>query len=441
MFDRSLTIARVRGIPIRLHVSLLLFLPYVVYVTTAQFDELAARVGVKTAPPHLPPFAWGIVLAVGVFASILLHELAHSVIALRAGARVRSITLMMLGGVSQIEDEVPAEREAWMAFAGPLTSFALGLACYGGYRLAAGSEPAIALLALAVTNVALGAFNLLPAFPMDGGRVLRGLLAGRLGRLRATRVAAGLGRAVAVALGLFGLLSFNVLLVLIALFVYMGAGAERSRLEARDVLRGVPIARLMTERLGEARLDESAHAVAERLFHDNLVGARVVDGWSGPAPGEPVRRTVGVVTIWDLARRAARGTADVPMSDAMRTDLPVVHTRDDASRMLDALSGSDANAVVVLDDADEVVGLVTPDELARAVALGSARRPSAASADHAGPWAERPALAPTLPCTTVKGVAPCRNESGRSAAACWLPERWCSSRSPAPVAPARTATT
>ncbi|KYF99073.1 zinc metallopeptidase, partial [Sorangium cellulosum] len=295
MFDQGLTVLRIRGIPIRLHITLLIFLPYLAYVAASQFTFIAASLEIPREALRLPPLAWGAILAVGLFVAVLAHELAHALVALKNGIRVRAITLMMLGGVSQIERDDP-EHEAWMAFAGPLMSFGIALGSYAAYRLLpAPAEVGVALLAFAITNAILGVFNLLPAFPMDGGRVLRGLLHRRLGRARATRVATAIGKAMAVAFGLFGLLSWNLILVLIAVFVHMGASAEQARSSTRDLLRGLPVARFMTDRLGDAYADESPRAVAERLLRHNLVGARVIDD---PRGGEG-RREIGVVTVWD----------------------------------------------------------------------------------------------------------------------------------------------
>ena len=276
MFDRGVTVLRIRGIPIRLHISLLIFLPYVAFVASTQFAAIASSIGVPREAFRLPPIAWGVILAVGLFIAILAHELAHSLVALRHGVRVRAITLMMLGGVSQMEQDDP-ENEAWMAFAGPLMSFGIALAAYL-YRLLPGEGPLdVAFLAFAVTNALLGAFNLLPAFPMDGGRVLRGILSPHRPRSRdadCDRAGQGNGRA----FGFFGLLSYNFILVLIAIFVYMGSAAEQGRLGARAIVRGLPVARLMTDRIGDAYVDEPADAVAERLLRQNLVAARVLGG-------------------------------------------------------------------------------------------------------------------------------------------------------------------
>src|SRR5262249_48532643 len=151
---------RVHGIPIKLHVSLLVFLPYVAFVFALQFRQLESSL-LGPGGSALPPAFWGVILAVALFAAILLHELAHSLVAVKSGARVRSITLMMLGGVSSLERDVSPSREAWMAFAGPLTSFCLALVAYLLYRITAlPGDARIALMLFASTNALVGAFNL-----------------------------------------------------------------------------------------------------------------------------------------------------------------------------------------------------------------------------------------------------------------------------------------
>src|SRR5262249_27649528 len=162
-------------------------LPYVAFITAYQFRRLANALELDPRALGAPPFVWGILLAVGLFVSILLHELAHVAVARRSGAVVHAITLLMLGGVTEIRREGRPEREALMALAGPLASFAIALVSYL-FRRFVPLPPgiAIALTVFAGTNLVLGVFNLLPAFPMDGGRVLRGLLVRPLGWRRAT---------------------------------------------------------------------------------------------------------------------------------------------------------------------------------------------------------------------------------------------------------------
>jgi Zn-dependent protease len=375
MFGKSWTILRVRGIPIRIHISLLLFLPYVAFVAGIQYRTLARAMGVDPSTTALSPIAWGIILALGLFAAITLHELAHSLVALQSGVKVRSITLMMLGGVSSVEREVSPLREAWMAFAGPLMSFVIGGFSYLLYRAVRGSpDLSVAFLWFALTNAFVGAFNLLPAFPMDGGRVLRGLLASRLGMTRATNIATRTGQALAVVFAIWGFLNFNIVLMLIAAFVYLGAAAERARFNTRDVLHGLPVSQFMNDRLGDAYAGESAAQVAERLLTNNLIGARVS---SAPASSEWTRTernggipTLGVVTAWDLA---PDGEATSPSIGAkVRVDLPRVQSDEDASRALEMFLGGQASAVVVVDHDQRIVGLLTQEDVQRALALANA---------------------------------------------------------------------
>lgn len=213
----SYKIATIWGIPIKLHVSLLV----IVFIFVNRFGLLM-----------------GLLLEVGFAASIVLHELGHSIVAIRKGCRVRQITLMFIGGAAQME-RIPTKPldEFLMAVAGPAVSVALGAACLttgphlplppvvGGYFNV--------VQLLGYINVGLAVFNLLPSFPMDGGRVLRAILARKMGRLRATFVAARLGKIMAIIFGLAGyfgvrgaLAPGNWGLVAIAFFIYIAAGNE-----------------------------------------------------------------------------------------------------------------------------------------------------------------------------------------------------------------------
>jgi Zn-dependent protease len=373
MFEHGLTLLRVRGIPVRLHWSLLLFLPYVAFVTTRQFGMISASLGVERAELVLPPWVWGALLAVGLFVSIVIHELAHSLVAVRNGARVRSITLMMLGGVSMIEGELPPGKEAWMAFAGPLASFGIAGVSWAVYRFAPLPEEVLAaLVAFAGTNALLGVFNLLPAFPMDGGRVLRGLLSRSLGKERATAAAARVGQGMAALFALLAVWTFNPVLLLIAWFVYAGASAEKARLSLFSALSGMTVHDFMSDRLGEAWSDETVGAVLRRLLRSGLSGATVMEHVDDRA------RMAGVVTADDLEGAAERGGAGAPVTAAMDQAPRVVHPEEDVTRALGALSSGETHAVVVVDAQDHVIGLVTPADLRRAAVLGklAERRPA-----------------------------------------------------------------
>jgi Zn-dependent protease len=208
------SIGRVFGIPIRLHWSLL---------------ALGALVGITQGQGAL-----GVLVAAALlFASIVAHELAHALTARLYGIETRDIVLTPIGGIARLEG-LPAtgRAEVAIALAGPIMSLAIA-----GSALAAQSVLAPAGLlgwtlgTLASSNAMLGLFNLVPAFPLDGGRVLRGFLHERIGLTRATDVAASVGRFAAIVMGFVGLLSANVSLVLIAMFVWVASGRERSAIE------------------------------------------------------------------------------------------------------------------------------------------------------------------------------------------------------------------
>lgn len=170
----------------------------------------------------------------------------------------------------------------------------------------------------------------------------------------------------AILFGIWGLLSLNFILILIAAFIYVGAAGEKVRTEARAALTGLSVSSLMTERVGEAHLNERAGDVARRLMADDQVAARVLDGRD---ESHPNGQTVGVVMMWDLVRLENERGRDTPL-DAALTGAPVVHVHrsDDAAGLIDKLAPiGRANAALVFDEEEHPVGVVTADELQRAV--------------------------------------------------------------------------
>ncbi len=245
MAGQSWTIAKFKGVRIRLHVTLLLVLPYLTYIIAVRFPVLVGESGAQ--PENLAfhglargPLVWGILFSLSLFASVLIHELAHVWVALRQGARVRSILLMMLGGVSDIEerDENPG-KEARLALVGPAMSFAVASLGWLLWKKSGAANPSFYGHWLFQSNLVLAIFNLLPAFPLDGGRAFRASLASRIGKVRATRIAVRLSHGFAWLLGAAGVISFNLFLVLIAFFLYASAQAEWSLLMSRGLLEGL----------------------------------------------------------------------------------------------------------------------------------------------------------------------------------------------------------
>lgn len=240
----SLTIARLplgggARVPLRVHWTMLLAIPWFAFAFLGR---------ISSAQAGLPPATeWllAVLLAVALFAGIALHELSHTAVGRPLGAEVREITLMFLGGVSQMSRGPRTPRgEILMAAAGPAASMLLAAASWAVSLPLAGHGLAGWMLSIfAQVNLTIGVFNLLPAYPLDGGRILRGSLALRLGARRATRVATVIGKGMAVVLAVVGVLIGAPILAVLAVFVFFGAEAE-SRAE------------LMEQRLGDARVSE-----------------------------------------------------------------------------------------------------------------------------------------------------------------------------------------
>jgi Zn-dependent protease len=171
--------------------------------------------------------------SIALFASVALHELGHSWVAIRKGCHVREIMLLPIGGVAKM-DSIPSRPmdEFLVAAAGPLTSFVLA-ALFNWL-----GDFAFLFISLRNVNLMLGLFNLLPSFPMDGGRIFRAFMTPRLGRLKATELAARIGRIMAIAGGIFGLFQGNFFLILIAIFIYQAAGAEYRAVYMQQMSQG-----------------------------------------------------------------------------------------------------------------------------------------------------------------------------------------------------------
>jgi len=247
---KSLKIARILGIPIYLHYSMLFILPLLAWSFGNNLNSMAEVAAIPANRLVFSPYIWGFFLAVALFVSVTLHELGHSVAALRQKIRISGITLMLFGGVAQLES-MPRKpgHEAKIAIAGPLVSIFLGfLFVVAGAQISSGRFPnlAFSLMYLGITNFTLAAFNLLPAFPMDGGRILRSLLVKKFEFRKATRIAATIGKIFAVLFAVWGLFDGQYMLVLIAVFIFSGASQEDSLSTRETVAGGTRVWNFMT---------------------------------------------------------------------------------------------------------------------------------------------------------------------------------------------------
>ncbi len=274
----------------------------------------------------------GIAFILALFACVVLHELGHALTARRYGIRTRDITLLPIGGVSRLE-RIPDDprQEVWVSLAGPAVNVVIAAALYAWLLLSQTLRPFSALTMaggpflerLLLVNVSLAVFNLLPAFPMDGGRVLRALLAMRMDYVRATQVAAHVGQAMALVFGLLGLFS-NPFLVFIALFVWIGAAQEASMVQMRTGLSGIPVSRAMLTDFHSVAPDDTAQRVLDLIIAGSQQDFPVVDGGQQG-------RLAGVLLRSDVLKALAQRASDWRVRDVMRREFEVV----DAADMLD----------------------------------------------------------------------------------------------------------
>ena len=248
----QIKLGRIFGIEIGLHYSWFLIALLIVYSLTAQFHATNAHWSDQVI------LSMAVLTAILFFVSLLLHELAHSLVARSHGLPVREITLFALGGVSQIEkNPTSATLEFWMAFVGPLTSIVIGLVCVGLARALGqpSTEPWMAMLQwLGYINFTLGVFNLLPGYPLDGGRVLRAIIWWKTGNAdRSTRLAAKTGQIVAFGFIAWGIYEFfggagfgGLWIAFIGWFLLQAARESDMQVGLADALKGVRVADLMT---------------------------------------------------------------------------------------------------------------------------------------------------------------------------------------------------
>ncbi|GIK17941.1 MAG: protease [Phycisphaerales bacterium] len=360
MFKGSIRIVRVFGIDVAMHWTFLLLVGWIVFVSLTRGGDLVGT-------------AWSLGFVAALFTCVVLHELGHALAARRYGIATRGITLLPIGGVAALE-RMPTEpvQEIVIALAGPAVNVVIAgllfglLAAFGDVRptgtpvLFVGEHYGF-VTHLAIVNVALVLFNLLPAFPMDGGRVLRALLATAMSYADATEWAArvgGLMAALFVALGLF----FNPWLVFIALFVFLGGQAEARAARTRSVLEGVNVGQAMLTVFRALRADETLADASAELLAGSQQDFPVVD-----ADGE----VVGVLTRDLLVQALAREGLGASVGSVMLRGCPTVPESADLEDAFERMQTSRCPVLPVLRDG-RLVGLLTMENLGEFVMLRGA---------------------------------------------------------------------
>lgn len=368
---RSYTITEIWDIPIRVNTSLLIFLPILAWLIGsgqqielyAGFIEGLTGVGFDIGRLRADATPWiiGVAAAVGLFVSVTLHELGHSWVALRYEIEIESITLWILGGIASLKT-LPKEwnREFWIAIAGPITSVLVAAVCYAGVIVIPNSFPVSRFVVgwLAITNVTLAAFNLLPAFPMDGGRIFRALLARSRPYGTATRIAARVGVVFAFLFAIVGVLNFQIILLLLALFIYGAATTESRTVLLDELLEGITIGDIMTRDPASVSADTTIGELGQQMLQDRQT-AHLVTGTDGSV--------VGVVTLDDL-KKARRGDRKTTRVEEIMEEVPQVESSADAFDTLAMLNQSGGSEALVYQNGT-LVGVLSQADFARAMTI------------------------------------------------------------------------
>lgn len=312
----SWKLATVAGIGVYVHATFFLLLAWVGYVQWAAEHSVRAAVA-------------GIVFILALFGCVVLHEFGHALTARKYGIKTRDITLLPIGGLARLE-RMPDDprQEFWVALAGPAVNVVIAGALIPVLILTGTWAPLSEidvtggsfLQRLLLVNIILVVFNMLPAFPMDGGRVLRAVLAMNMDYVKATNIAANVGQGMALLFGFVGLFS-NPFLLFIALFVWMGAQQEAAMTGVRVALAGIPVTQTVVTDFHTLAPGDSLRDAANQILSGSQQDFPVVDA----------DRVVGILTRSDLFGALANNGLDAPVSSVMRRDFETV----DAGEMLE----------------------------------------------------------------------------------------------------------
>jgi len=365
MFAKTIRLPfRLSGIPISLDISFLIVLPLFAFLIGSQLP-VYLRLLQLSAPPELlqgpTPYLLGLLAALGLFLSVLLHELGHALTARAYGVQTREITLWLLGGVAQLE-RIPRDRgaEAVIAIAGPIVSVLLS----GLFGLMRGLVPTEAIVGqfllgyLAFINLILALFNLLPALPLDGGRILRSLMALYRPYLEATRAAVTISKVLAFALGLLGLLIGNLFMLLIAFFVFMAASAEAEQAMINRTLEGLLVRDLMTRQVSTVPPTLTVADLLEKMMQERHVGYPVVEEG----------RLLGLISLEDLNGASPQTQVRERMHPPLQLD-----ENTEALAALQRMAEQGFSRLLITDTNGNLIGILSKTDLLRALQLRAAQ--------------------------------------------------------------------
>jgi Zn-dependent protease/CBS domain-containing protein len=368
--NSSFQIGRIWGIPIKLHWTFLvgIFWIAIAFGAIPPITFLGKTYGFGAVEPASIKWTYSFVFAILLFICVAVHELGHSYIARHYNIGIRSITLYLFGGVSAME-EIPRNPrlEFRMAVTGPLVSGLLGAISVLLYIESAailGTEHPLSILlwTLGIVNVILMIFNLLPAFPMDGGRVLRAWFATRMPYAVATSRAADIGKMFAILMVIAGIFTFNFLLLLIAFFIYIGASEEEKATTVDICLQGVKVRNIMSSDVHTITPDKNLRNLMDLMFREKHRGYPVVD--KGVLEG--------IITLTDIHKVPDVQRDSMTVGQVMSRNPVVIGPDEEASTAVKMMAERGIHRIPVVEN-NNLLGIISREDLVRAMELCSKR--------------------------------------------------------------------
>jgi Zn-dependent protease/predicted transcriptional regulator len=374
-YHSAFLLGHIFGIPVLLHYTFLIIIPLLTLLIgmditlTVQLVEqvFSLQIDDTLISSAGTSYLLGFVISLGLFTGVFLHELSHSLVARKAGIRIESITLLFFGGIASIENREPDPwQEMKMAAAGPFMSLLLA-------GVSAGMVYASTLLMisaqlagifeyifgyLAILNLLLCAFNLLPAFPMDGGRILRGFLATRMPLIRATVIASSIGRGFAILFGIIGVFTLQPLLILIAFFIYVGAGQEANAQRYDLLLKDVSVGDIMSSPVITVTPRISLPEVKGLMYQTKHLGFPVVE------KGE----MIGIITLADISRIHSIDRDAMQVQDAMSRDVFTLPMQAPVIEALQIMMTHDIGRIPILEEGI-IQGIISKTDIFKVLEL------------------------------------------------------------------------
>jgi len=343
----SWRLGRFFGIDVFMHATFLILIGWVLLSHWLQGESLTAAVE-------------GVGFILALFGCVVLHEYGHALTARRYGIKTRDITLLPIGGVARLE-RMPDQpvQELWVALAGPAVNVVIAVILFLWLQLTSSLVPVTELEVgrgsflerLMVVNLFLVGFNMIPAFPMDGGRGVRALLAMRMEYTRATHIAASLGQFIAILFGFLGLLS-NPFLVFIAFFVWIGAAQEASMAQMKSALAGIPTSRAMLTDFRTLSPDNSLADAVQLILAGSQQDFPVVSNG----------QVLGILTRADLLAGLTQRGPETPVAEVMKREFEVFDSYDMLESAFARLQACQCQSAPVTHEG-RLVGMLTLDNV------------------------------------------------------------------------------